>query len=232
LLEIGAMKEKDIKKLYFRWLLENEPSDTVVVNEFSSTYWDRRADLLVVNGCIQLVEIKSEYDNLSRLDAQIEYFLNRGHKVTLIISEKHKDKIKNIPSEVGIFWIKEGELILERSPKRRSVETKLLAEYWRLNELRLLFKGVIKGVYKLHLDKLQLLFSSLQQEIADKLTCDLLKARYKKHFEEVRKKGELFIPRVAKRGLEDPRRDYPEFFKEAKKLLLPYGEQMTFSFAS
>jgi len=219
------MKEKEIKELFLKWVLKNEDPDTVVINEFATTYWRRRADLLVVNGCIQLIEIKSERDNLSRLEAQIEYFLERGHKVTLIASNKHKDKLRNVPKEVGIFWIVDEELILERLPQCKTVSSRLLSEYWRLNELRLLFKGVIKGIYKLHLGKLQKLLSSYPNEVVAKLTCGLLKARYHGYFKEVKVKGKLFIPRVAKEGVEDPRRNYPDFFTEARKLLLQYDVQ-------
>jgi len=226
------MKEKEIKELYFRWLLQNEASDTIAVNEFAATYWKRRADLLVVNGCIQLVEIKSERDNLSRLESQIKYFLARGHKVTLIADRKHKDKILHLPKEVGIFWLIDGELILDRLPKKREVQTILLSEYWRLSELKMLFRGIIKGIYRIHLDKLQNLLASYPTDVVNRLTCGLLKARYRKYYSEAKNNRDISIPRVAKNGIEDPRKDYPDFFKEARKLLLPYGEQMTFSFES
>jgi hypothetical protein len=219
------MKEKEIKELFFKWILENEDPDTIAINEFAATYWYRRADLLVVNGCIQLVEIKSEKDNLTRLEAQIEYFLSRGHKVTLIVAKKHKDKIRFIPEEVGVFWLVDGDFVIDRLPKRKKVTSSKLAEYWRLNELRLLFRGIMKNVYKMHIDKLQKLFSFYPDEVVGELTCALLKARYRKYYHEVRKKNTLFLPRVAKNGIEDPRKDYPDFFTEARKLLLQCDAQ-------
>ncbi len=224
------MKEKEIKELFFRWVLENENPDTVAINEFTMARWKRRADLLVVNGSIQLIEIKSERDNLSRLEDQIEYFLKKGHKVTLIADKKHKDKIRKLPNEIGVFWIVDGELILEKLPVKRDLQSKVLSEYWRLDELRMLFKGILKNVHRMHVDKLQAFLGSYPTEVVDKLTCGLLKARYQKYYSEVKTTRDLSIPRIAKKGMEDPRKDYAEFFKEARKLLLPYGEQMTFSF--
>jgi len=217
------MKERDLKKLYFEWLLKNEASHTVVVNEFIANHWKRRADLLVVNGCIHLIEIKSKRDNLFRLEGQIDYFLGKGHKVTLVIDKKHKDKILNIPRDVGIFLVSDGELIIDREPRTRRIRTNILAEYWRLNELRMLFRGLIKGVYKMHIDKLQKLLYRYPEDIVSKLTCELLKARYTKYYSVVRAHDNLEIKRVAKNGFEDPVKDYPYFFKKAQKLLLPYG---------
>ena len=226
----SKMKEKEIKKLFLKWILENEEPDTIAVNEFTMICWKRRVDLLIVNGNIHLVEIKSEKDNLSRLEAQLKYFLKKGHKVTLIADKKHKDKIRYLPNEVGIFWIVDGELLLERPPERRDVHPEILSEYWRLDELRMLFRGIIRKVHRIHVDKLQALLASYPVEVVDKLTCGLLKARYQKYYSKVKINGDLSIPRIAKKGIEDPRKDYAEFFKEARQLLLPYGGQMTFSF--
>ena len=47
----------------------------------------------------------------------------------------------------------------------------------------------------------------------------MLKARYRKYFEEVKERRTLFIPRVAKHGIENPRKDYPDFFTKARKYL-------------
>ena len=77
----------------------------------------------------------------------------------------------------------------------------------------------------MHVDKLQDLLASYPKHVVDKLTCGLLKARYQKYYSEAKTNGDISIPRVAKNGVEDPRKDYPDFFREARKLLLQYDVQ-------
>jgi len=211
------MTEKEIKGLFLERIIQDK-NDSIVVNEYAGTYWKRRADLLVVNDLLHIIEIKSERDNLSRLNSQLEFFLGKAHRVTLIVDYTHRNRL-SIPQRVRLFWVKDRKLVLEREPVEIIPSAKELSTYWRLNELKLLYRGIIKGAYKMHLDKLQEVFSALSPEIAGRLTCGLLKARYRKYFQEVKKAGKLFIPRVAKYGLEDPKKDYPEFFEEVKLIL-------------
>jgi len=105
--------------------------------------------------------------------------------------DQNKDRILHLPKEVGIFWLIDGELILDRLPKKREVQTILLSEYWRLSELKMLFRGIIKGIYRMHVDKLQNLLASYPKDVVDRLTCGLLKARYRKYYSEAKNNGDI-----------------------------------------
>ncbi|MDO6708819.1 sce7726 family protein [Photobacterium sp. 1_MG-2023] len=103
------LKETDYKALVIDWLLNKGQlnNESVLINELPVSNFKRRADLVVVNGTLHAIEIKSDTDNLYRLDGQIKTYLDFFDKVTLICSSKFTEKAKNIlPKEVSIVELK------------------------------------------------------------------------------------------------------------------------------
>lgn len=62
-----------------------------------------KADVVILNGTSTVYEIKSERDNLYRLDRQLHEYLRVFDRVQVITGEKHLSELeRNIPREVGI----------------------------------------------------------------------------------------------------------------------------------
>lgn len=63
-----------------------------------------KLDLLVLNGTSKAYEIKTKYDNFSRLSKQLETYLKFFDEVSLVLDEKFDDNIlKDLNSRVGVF---------------------------------------------------------------------------------------------------------------------------------
>lgn len=122
------MNEKDIKIEVARWLYENEKHSVVVPevtvsNRYTNKFEEYvRADLLALNGGISIYEIKSEKDNTSRLPHQISKYLQYANRVSVVVHEKFLKKL-DIPNEVGIFVISEGNMEKLRAPEDREIPT-------------------------------------------------------------------------------------------------------------
>lgn len=76
---------------------------TAIIPEFSLPNGAARIDIAVVNGIMHGYELKSDFDNLLRLQRQIEAYSLIFDKVTLVVGKKHLlDAIHFIPSWWGI----------------------------------------------------------------------------------------------------------------------------------
>jgi hypothetical protein len=99
------LSERDIKQAVLDKLLPKAlAQDTVIVNEMVIGKADRRADLVVADGRLHAVEIKSDLDSLRRLEGQLAVYLSRFDKVTLVVSRKFVDQaLENSPSRVAVW---------------------------------------------------------------------------------------------------------------------------------
>lgn len=68
---------------------------------------DVRGDLISLSKCSRVYEIKTEFDNLDRLNKQVNTYLTCFEYVYVICDEKKKNEIqKIIPEECGIYTYK------------------------------------------------------------------------------------------------------------------------------
>jgi hypothetical protein len=82
--------------------------DAVLINELPVANWSRRADIAVANGKLYAFEIKSDFDTLKRLDAQVTTYLDRFDKVTVVTTPKYASLVvKDMPKQVEIWVAKE-----------------------------------------------------------------------------------------------------------------------------
>lgn len=150
--------DKDIRPLIFRSLVNrsefiNNP-ETVVINELDVCFGNAIIDVAAVNGEIYGFEIKSEQDSLERLPSQARFYAKVFNKVSLVASEKHCSKAKEIlPSYWGIDCVyrKNGCLVLENirpASLNQEVDTLSLLMFLWKNELLELFynNGITKGI--------------------------------------------------------------------------------------
>ncbi|CBJ49575.1 sce7726 family protein [Ralstonia solanacearum] len=103
---LPALNEAAIKAIVIDHLFEKGMlRDAVLINEMVIANWSRRADLAVANGRLTAFEIKSDLDTLSRLDGQVETYLQRFDKVVIVTTEKfYREVMRRTPDSVGV-WI-------------------------------------------------------------------------------------------------------------------------------
>jgi len=129
--------------------------DTVVIEELGLCRGLVRVDLAVVNGIIHGYEIKSDRDNLHRLEGQVELYSKVLDRATLVTSERHLDAaIKLLPSWWGVQRVEatpSGSPCLKmvrRGRMNTKLDARALAELlWLEDALALLEDhGAVKGM--------------------------------------------------------------------------------------
>lgn len=80
--------------------------NTRIINELGLDFGASRVDVAVVNGIMHGYEIKSDLDNLLRLPRQMEYYNKAFERMTIVVSRKYLQTIKEIvPNWWGIKTI-------------------------------------------------------------------------------------------------------------------------------
>jgi hypothetical protein len=106
-----------------------------------------KADCVIVNGITTCYEIKTEYDNLSKLRTQINAYLKLFDKVNVVVSERYIDAVRdNVPVEVGIILLsRKGALRVVRPALllQTPLDTDLLMRSLRREEYVSLTKAVV-----------------------------------------------------------------------------------------
>ena len=92
------MNDAEIRANLHQKLLQKHYSDaeTLVINELGLRHGKHRADIAVINGRMIGYEIKSDEDNLSRLEGQIEAYNAVFDRISLVITEKHLGRAKDM----------------------------------------------------------------------------------------------------------------------------------------
>jgi hypothetical protein len=113
-------------------------NDVILVSEFSFNYQKRRADILLIeNDLTHAIEIKSDVDNIYKLNSQIDDYLKSFNKVSIFISTKHIKALKSVHKNVGIFLFDENEIICKRKPKiRKQLDKKIILDFLSTSELK------------------------------------------------------------------------------------------------
>lgn len=95
---------------------QHDYKTTIVLSEFP--VGNSKADFIMINGNGIVYEIKTELDNLERLDSQIKDYYKAFSEVVIVTYEKNLDKvIKIIPDTVGVMLLtKRKALKMIREP--------------------------------------------------------------------------------------------------------------------
>jgi len=99
-----------------------QDENTIIVNELDVCHGISRVDVAVINGKIHGYEIKSQQDNLERLPMQIQSYNLVFDTMTIVASENHIQKIKEIiPNWWAVIAVKEnkGTIKLKKIRKGR-----------------------------------------------------------------------------------------------------------------
>ena len=187
MLNEGDIKAAVIDKLFSSDVLSN----AVLINEMVIANWSRRADLVVANGKLHAFEIKSDLDTLRRLDGQLETYLQRFDKVTVVCTEKFAHLVKErtdprveiwcatpVDSGIRLSVFRRGQSFLV-SNKR------ILCGYLHKTELAALLKRENRNVsIETSRVQLELEAESLSVRQIREFVLQSLKERYKNTFEQ------------------------------------------------
>lgn len=116
-------------------------SNSLVLDEFNISLGLVRADIAVINGVLHGIEIKSERDNLLRLNNQLREYNKFFEYITVVTCEKFQDKIlQNIPLNYGILIAKnQNDKIvfkkLRKAKRNYNIDKLCLAQALWKNEL-------------------------------------------------------------------------------------------------
>ena len=116
------------------------PESATIVEELQLCGHCARADFAVIDNTIRGFEIKSEKDNLSRLENQIGYYDQVFEFSTLVAAEKHLSAARQIlPSHWGLIAVKANatiRLVSKRKAKRnKRLSSESILELLWMDEL-------------------------------------------------------------------------------------------------
>jgi hypothetical protein len=127
-----------------------QTGDTVVIHELDVCGGTSRIDIAVVNGQLHGYEIKSQQDNLMRLETQIEDYSQIFDTMTIVITENHIGKVVElVPDWWGIQYVTGDPENLDIYTKREARKNESINSYqlaqllWR-DELFMLLKEKVK----------------------------------------------------------------------------------------
>ncbi len=145
-----------------------------------------RLDFLKINGNTISYEIKSEVDNLIKLQKQVSDYSLLFDYNYVVIGQNHLNSIKKLlPQNYGIFIVKNDHLFLIKKPiKNHNIDSNFQLNLFTKKELRLFFKTD---------DKLLIYKSFSFNEIQDKFRT-MLKKRYNFKWEFLKKNKESILP--------------------------------------
>ncbi|MDB5053943.1 MAG: hypothetical protein JWM44_1993 [Bacilli bacterium] len=112
---MGKLKDSDIRELLKQKFTSHDEfildPTTIVVDELDVCFGSARVDVAVINGKLHGYEIKSERDNLDRLPSQIEYYNRVFDTITLVVSQVHLEKARQlIPKWWGLDCVVEKKI--------------------------------------------------------------------------------------------------------------------------
>ena len=166
--DFSSFSKFEIHKIYNDIILSNYSSEHLVksllvdyfkeenvIAAFEIRTNESRLDFLRINGHSISYEIKSEVDNLVKLEKQISNYSELFEFNNVVVGIKHLDKIRElIPTEYGIFIEKDGCLI----EKRKARKNKLISAEKQLNlftkkELQTYFEYDMKQILETYSSK-------------------------------------------------------------------------------
>ena len=151
-----VLYEPDIRKILYSKLISlqefNSDPSTIIINELDVCQGAAIMDVAVINGKLHGFEIKSERDNLERLNHQKDIYNLVFDTVTLVVSEKYTSPALDIiPEWWGIYEIssttREAEML--RNPhQNNSINAFHICQMlWKAEAIDLLSNyGITKGL--------------------------------------------------------------------------------------
>ncbi|WP_326513719.1 sce7726 family protein [Clostridium intestinale] len=108
----------------------HDDKSTIIVDELNLCQGDARIDVAVINGSIHGYEIKSESDNLLRLPKQILTYSKVMDYMTLVVSDSHYEKAKDIlPEWWGIKVVINKERSIEIRERKKPKKNKYVDSF-------------------------------------------------------------------------------------------------------
>jgi len=183
------MNDSIIRKAFHSHMIRHchQDPNTLVVDELGVHHGKARIDIAVINGALTGYEIKSEMDDLSRLESQVEAYSTVFNKLTLIVAEKYsKDSQDLLPKWWGLITVKKGvrsgltfnkDRIAKNNPQLDNYSVAKLL--WKDEAISLLKEFGIKG--KILRSNRNVLYENLadlvNKENLQSMVCEILKAR-------------------------------------------------------
>jgi hypothetical protein len=170
----------------FKSLLVDQFIDEDIIAAFEVSSNTSRIDFLKINGHTISYEIKSDVDNLVKIQKQVSDYSKLFDYNYVVIGEKHLAQIKNlIPDSYGIVVIKDSRLLQKRKArKNQEIDASLQLNIFTKKELKTFFgtidKELIVATYKVTM-------------IAD-IFREMLKSRYLKRWEFFKTNKDQILP--------------------------------------
>lgn len=166
-------------------LLVNYFNEEGVVAAFEIRTNESRLDFLRINGQSISYEIKSEVDNLVKLEKQVSHYSELFEYNNVVIGKKHLSKAREIiPAEYGIFIESDGKLFEKRKARKN---TNISPE----RQLNMLTKKEVHRFFKADRQHVLKLFS--QKEI-NSIFKDILKFRYTRKWDFLHNNKKNILP--------------------------------------
>ena len=185
------LNESDIKAALFSKLLSNvDYEKNLIINEMVINNRERRADFVLINNSLNVYEIKSDLDSLKRLEGQVECYLERFDKVTLVVTERHLTKALDAPSNVAIWKVFENKAgavkfkEIRRGVKEDKKNISVLCDFLTKKELQKLMSQICPEKFKRSFTKSEL-FNAMPKCCSVKIkkeVVSILREKHKKTF--------------------------------------------------
>lgn len=148
--------------------------DEGVIAAFEISTNESRLDFLRINGQSISYEIKSDVDNLVKLEKQVLHYSELFEFNNVVVGKKHLTKVREIlPSEYGIFIEENGKLFEKRKARKNS---KISSE----RQLNLFTKKEINHFFKTDTESVLELFPTRK---INSIFKEMLKSRYSKKWQ-------------------------------------------------
>ena len=112
-----------LKAAFIDYVLETFDDSVVIGHEVMYGSYGKFADMvLLYKGDIYAVEVKSDADNLNRIDSQISEYQKQFNYVIVVCGEKYRKQLKDrLPKGIGLYTVSENANINElRKPARKT----------------------------------------------------------------------------------------------------------------
>ena len=178
----GLQSAEYIKCLFIDYLLSRS-KELIIGNELMYGIKRKVVDLVVLqNKKIIAVEIKSDSDNLSRLEEQISEYKKIFDYVLIITTEKHANRISEIaPSEIGIYVFKEN-LLMKKFRNPRIQRNKDKVEMLYSINAKYLYKLEGFTLSKYDTDEIRLKYAKRRTSSIQEILLMYLTQKYKERF--------------------------------------------------
>lgn len=128
-----------IKTLLIDFLIENYNIE-LIASEVPYLFGYRRADLVaMINNNMIAFEIKSELDSLTKLEAQINDYIDVFNKVYVVLAEKFRNYavVSKLPKKVGILYIDSNNKIINfrKAKEQKILNKEKLIYFFKKDEL-------------------------------------------------------------------------------------------------